>query len=111
MPSTTTSSIAIAWRPPAPEPTPHPSPSTKDMSMSPITRRLASIALAAAGLATTLPAAAQEWPTRPVRIIPPFPAGAGPEAVVRVLADKLQRKWGQPVVVENKPGGNGFIAI
>lgn len=54
---------------------------------------------------------AQEWPTKPVRIITPFPAGAGPEAVVRVLAEKLQKKWGQPVIVENKPGANGFIAI
>ncbi|NDY92550.1 Bug family tripartite tricarboxylate transporter substrate binding protein [Ideonella livida] len=65
--------------------------------------------------ATLLPAAqAQQqvtFPTRPVRIITPFPAGAGPEAVLRVLAEKLQKKWGQPVIIENKPGGNGFIAI
>ncbi len=46
-----------------------------------------------------------------MRIITPFPAGAGPEAVLRVLAEKLQKKWGQPVIVENKPGANGFIAI
>ena len=54
---------------------------------------------------------AQEWPTKPVRILTPFPAGAGPEAVLRVLAEKLQKKWGKPVIVENKPGANGFIAI
>jgi len=58
-----------------------------------------------------LTAGAQEFPTRPVRIVTPFPAGAGPEAVVRILAEKLQKKWGQPVIVENKPGANGFIAI
>jgi tripartite-type tricarboxylate transporter receptor subunit TctC len=46
-----------------------------------------------------------------VRILTPFPAGAGPEAVLRVLAEKLQKKWGQPVIVENKPGANGFLAI
>ncbi len=71
------------------------------------------IKLAAAGLASfaLLSAHAQEFPTKPVRIITPFPAGAGPEAVVRVLAEKLQKKWGQPVIVENKPGANGFIAI
>jgi tripartite-type tricarboxylate transporter receptor subunit TctC len=46
-----------------------------------------------------------------VRIITPFPAGAGPEAVVRLLAEKLQKAWGKPVIVENRPGGNGFIAI
>jgi tripartite-type tricarboxylate transporter receptor subunit TctC len=73
------------------------------------------IKLAAAGIATfTLlgaQAQAQDWPTKPVRIITPFPAGAGPEAVLRVLAEKLQKKWGKPVIVENKPGANGFIAI
>jgi tripartite-type tricarboxylate transporter receptor subunit TctC len=54
---------------------------------------------------------AQNFPTKPVRIITPFPVGSGPEGVVRQLAEKLSRTWGQPVVVENKPGGNGFIAI
>ncbi len=54
---------------------------------------------------------AQEWPTKPVRILTPFPTGAGPEGVVRVVAEKLQKKWGKPVVVESKPGANGFLAI
>jgi tripartite-type tricarboxylate transporter receptor subunit TctC len=62
--------------------------------------------LAVAGLAQ-----GQEFPTKPVRIITPFPVGSGPEGVVRLVADKLSRMWGKPVVVENKPGGNGFIAI
>ncbi len=66
-------------------------------------------ALATAGL--TAAAHAQEFPTKTVRIVTPFPAGAGPEAVLRILAEKLQKKWGKPVVVENKPGANGFIAI
>ena len=56
-------------------------------------------------------AQAQDFPTKPVRIITPFPVGSGPEGVVRLLADKLSRAWGQPVTVENRPGGNGFIAI
>ena len=76
--------------------------------MNPITRLLA-IGIAAIGL--TGAAQAQDFPTKPVRILTPFPAGAGPEAVLRVLAEKLQKKWGQPVVIENKPGANGFIAI
>jgi len=46
-----------------------------------------------------------------VRIITPFPVGSGPEGVARMVADKLSRQWGQPVTVENRPGGNGFIAI
>jgi tripartite-type tricarboxylate transporter receptor subunit TctC len=79
--------------------------------MKTLTRR-ATLALAtAAALAAPFAVRAQEWPTKPVRIVTPFPAGAGPEAVLRVLAEKLQKKWGQPVVVENKPGANGFIAI
>jgi len=79
--------------------------------MRTMNRRAAVALTAAAALFAALPAHAQEWPTKPVRIITPFPAGAGPEAVVRVLAEKLQKKWGKPVIVENKPGANGFLAI
>jgi len=80
--------------------------------MTSIPRRALGLAIALGLLgAAAMPAAAQDWPTKPVRILTPFPAGAGPEAVVRVLAEKLQKKWGQPVIVENRPGGNGFIAI
>ncbi len=74
-------------------------------------------ALVSAGLAVALaslfPAAAsaQEWPTKTVRIINPYPVGGGPDGIARLLADKLSKKWGKPVVVENRPGGNGFIAI
>ena len=56
-------------------------------------------------------ATAQDFPTKPVRIITPFPVGSGPEGVVRLLADRLSKAWGKPVLVENRPGGNGFIAI
>ena len=78
--------------------------------MSPARQLLALLAgVAALSLASGVQA--QDFPTKPVRIMTPFPAGAGPEAVLRVLAEKLQKKWGQPVIVENKPGGNGFIAI
>ena len=55
--------------------------------------------------------AVADWPSKPVRIITPFPAGAGPEAVMRMVADKLTKLWGKSVIVENRPGGNGFIAI
>ena len=66
-----------------------------------------------AALAACLPLAsqAQSFPTRQVRIITPFPVGSGPEGVARLVADKLAKLWGQPVIVENRPGGNGFIAI
>jgi tripartite-type tricarboxylate transporter receptor subunit TctC len=49
--------------------------------------------------------------SRPVRIVTPFPAGSGPDAAIRVVGEQLARRWGQPVIVDNRPGGNGFIAI
>src|SRR3954471_5169395 len=54
---------------------------------------------------------AQNWPTRAVKFIVPFGPGAGADIGARLLAEKLQAKWGQPVVVENKPGGDNIIAI
>ncbi len=73
-------------------------------------RQLFAVALASLAFCC-LSAHAQEFSTKPVRILTPFPVGSGPEGVLRLLADKLSRTWGKPVVVENKPGGNGFIAI
>jgi tripartite-type tricarboxylate transporter receptor subunit TctC len=66
----------------------------------------------ALGLAATATGAfAQGFPSRPVRVITPFPAGSGPDAALRQVAEQLSRRWGQPVLVDNKPGGNGFIAV
>jgi hypothetical protein len=50
-------------------------------------------------------AAAQDYPTRPVRIVFPLAAGGGGDVFTRGLADELQKAWRQPVVVENRPGG------
>ncbi|MES2942349.1 MAG: tripartite tricarboxylate transporter substrate binding protein, partial [Pseudomonadota bacterium] len=49
-------------------------------------------------------AAPGAFPVKPVRFINPFPAGSGPDAVARVVGEKLGRAWSQPVVVENRPG-------
>src|ERR1700704_3400591 len=57
------------------------------------------------------PARAQNWPTRAVRFMVPFGPGAGADIGARLFAEKLQAKWGQPVVIENKPGGDGIVAI
>ncbi len=73
---------------------------------------LTSLVLAASA-ALCLPAAAQQsnFPTKPVTIVTAFPAGSGPDAVLRQVSEKLSKLWGQPVLINNKPGGGGFIAI
>jgi tripartite-type tricarboxylate transporter receptor subunit TctC len=55
------------------------------------------------------PAYAQSYPDRPVKIIVPFPAGGTADAVPRLVADWLSRKWGQPVIVDNRTGAAGNI--
>ena len=52
---------------------------------------------------------AQAYPARPVRLVAPFPAGAGIDAAARVLAQKLTDVWGQPVIVDNRPGASANI--
>ena len=54
---------------------------------------------------------AQSWPQRPVRFIIPFGPGAGADIGARLIQERLQKKWGQPVVIENRPGGDSIIAI
>ncbi|HXX08578.1 MAG TPA: tripartite tricarboxylate transporter substrate binding protein [Pseudolabrys sp.] len=56
-------------------------------------------------------AAAEIWPSRPVRFIVTLGPGSGVDIGARLFADKLSTKWGQPVVVENRPGGDGMLAI
>jgi tripartite-type tricarboxylate transporter receptor subunit TctC len=54
-------------------------------------------------------AGAQEWPQKTVRIIVPFPAGGSADLIPRIAAEKLSLQWGQPVIVENRPGAAGNI--
>ncbi len=56
-------------------------------------------------------AQAQVWPQRPVKIIVPLGPGAGVDITTRLLSDGLATRWGQSVVVDNRPGGDGVIAI
>jgi tripartite-type tricarboxylate transporter receptor subunit TctC len=64
--------------------------------------------LVAASLAAA-PLHAQDWPAKAVRIIVPFPAGGSADLMPRVVAEKLTEKWGQPVIVDNRPGAAGNI--
>lgn len=77
--------------------------------MHPISRRLFLAAAGALLAASALPAAAQSYPSRPVKLIVPFPPGGPVDTTARILGQKLSEQWGQPVIVENKPGANGSI--
>jgi tripartite-type tricarboxylate transporter receptor subunit TctC len=68
------------------------------------------IAMAAGGLLATTPAGAQLYPTKPVRIITANSAGGTSDIFVRALGDELQKRWGQPVIIENRSGGGMNIA-
>ena len=69
------------------------------------------IAFTAVLLAATTAAPAQTYPQRAVRFILPFGPAAGVDITARLVAEKLSTRWGKPVVVENRPGGDGLVAI
>jgi tripartite-type tricarboxylate transporter receptor subunit TctC len=66
--------------------------------------------LAALPLVAVMPARAQAWPSKPLRILVGFPGGSTPDLAARAIAEPLAKALGQPVVVENKPGASGNIA-
>ena len=76
-------------------------------SILPLTAALACCLLGAAVL--SLPAHAQEWPTKLVKIVIPFAAGSAGDTWGRVLAPRLEQVWKQPVIIENRPGASGLI--
>jgi tripartite-type tricarboxylate transporter receptor subunit TctC len=73
--------------------------------------------VAAAGLVVsaivgwTAAGAPADWPHRTVRLIAPVPAGSASDFSARLFADRLSRRWGQPVIVENRPGADGVIGV
>jgi tripartite-type tricarboxylate transporter receptor subunit TctC len=69
------------------------------------------VAFVAAVCASASASAEQTWPTRPVRWIVTLGPGSGADISARLLADRLSQRWGQPVVVDNRPGGDGIVAI
>lgn len=73
------------------------------------TRRQALHALIASTAAIALPAFGDSWPSKPIRMIVPFPAGSSPDLIARIVTEKLAAVLGQPIVVENRPGAGGNI--
>jgi tripartite-type tricarboxylate transporter receptor subunit TctC len=71
----------------------------------------AALICVAAVLLTTVPTLAQSWPHRNVRFIVPLGPGSGTDVTARLFADRLTVRWGKPVVVDNRPGGDGIVAI
>ena len=64
-----------------------------------------------ASLAIASMSAQAEWPDKPVRVVVPAPAGSSLDVIVRSMGETLKTKWGQPLVVENKPGAGGTIGM
>ncbi len=81
------------------------------MSNFTTTRRQLILGSVAAASATWWPqgASAQAWPSRPVRLVVPFPPGGLIDQMARLMAPRLSREIGQPVVIDNKPGAGGNV--
>lgn len=82
-------------------------------SFSTVQRRawLRTVVGAVGACSLPLAAVAQAWPSRPVRLVVPYAAGNQADAVARLLADELSKKWGQPIVVDNQAGAGGAIGV
>src|ERR1035437_2242893 len=74
-----------------------------------LTRR-AAVGLLPFALGVSIAAGADDWPSRPVRVLIPFTPGGTADTLGRIAGQKLSESLGQPFVMENKPGGSGFIA-
>ena len=89
--------------------------SRENIAMDPHRRRLSRRAalgalLGSAALARRRPALAQDFPSRPIRMVIPYPPGGASDVIARLLGPPMGEMLGQPVVIENRPGGNGAIA-
>lgn len=67
------------------------------------------LAFFAAAMGLSLPVQGQDYPSKPIKIVSPYAPGGGTDLALRILSDRLQKKWGQPAVVEYRPGAGGNI--
>jgi tripartite-type tricarboxylate transporter receptor subunit TctC len=77
-------------------------------------RRLAALLATLAGcgfISCATQAQVPAFPSQPVRIISPFPAGSGPDVIARMVGESMGANWKQPVVIDTRPGANGFLAM
>jgi len=70
---------------------------------------LRAVLILCALVVAVLPVSAQDYPSKPIRFVVPLPAGGGVDVLARMIAEQLSKDWGQPVVVENRPGGATMI--
>lgn len=77
-----------------------------------LSAKLCGLIAVSVSLLAAAPAMAQEWPQRSVRVILPFGAGSATDIAARLIGDKLTARWGgKAVIIENRPGGDGLVAI
>src|SRR5687768_12649118 len=74
-----------------------------------VSRRSVIAGMGATALGSIRPAQAQTYPSRTIRIVVPFPAGGPTDILSRVIAQKMNDDWGQPVIIENRPGADTAI--
>ena len=82
---------------------------TMTMETSPMQRRRFLHTTVAAAAALSAPAFAQAWPSRPIKLVVPFPPGSSPDIIARLVAEPLGQVLGQVVIVDNKPGAGGNV--
>ncbi|HMN82276.1 MAG TPA: tripartite tricarboxylate transporter substrate binding protein [Burkholderiaceae bacterium] len=78
--------------------------------MNTFPHRIVAVCLGAAALCVPPSAASADYPTRPIRVITPFPPGSATDVIARLLSEPVSRSLGQPVIVDNRPGADGAIA-
>ena len=76
---------------------------------SAVGRVFSAVALAALAVAGGQAHAADNYPSKPIRLVVPYPAGGGTDIIARLMSTQLSQRWGQPVIVDNKPGASGML--